>query len=330
MSPPLDGAVIGVGRIGERHARLLAEHPRTHLRAVIDLNEERAETVGTRYGADLIRTDPGAGLRDAAPDLTVVATPESDHLDSTQLALTHESHVLLEKPIAATVADADRIGELVTHADQELMVAYCCRFDPEYAGLKRRIEANDFGSILALQAARIGSVDSYAAVAEWTHTVYYLAVHDIDLLRWYLDTDITAVHAYASPGIQGMDTPAIISTTLACASGAVGTIETNWARQSGHPLELTQEIRLTGTEGYSRLVIEDDTVPVSTSERFDYAGSSELNGERRDMYRFQLDAFVEAIENGEPPPVTWRDGRESLRVANAIRTSIDEGGPVQL
>lgn len=330
MPDVLEGAVIGAGTIGERHARLLAEHPGTNLRAVIDLDEDRARTVGREHGADVASSDAADTLAAEPIDLAIVATPESNHLASTELALDHGCHVLLEKPIAATEADARRIGELAAASEQALMIAYCCRFDPEYAGLKARIDDGEFGEILGVQAARIGSAESYASVADWTHTVYYLAVHDIDMLCWYLDGEVEEVHAYASDGLGDLDTPAVISTTVTFESGTVGSLETNWARPSGHPLELTQEVRITGTDGYARSVIQDDGIPISTDEGFRYAPSTDLHGRQTDMYRFQLEAFLETIRTGEEPPVTWEDGLRSLRVANAIRESIDRGTPVSL
>lgn len=328
MSEELEAAVVGAGIIGERHARLLDEHHRTNLRAVVDLDADRAEAVGERFGAAVVATDAEETLTEEPIDIVVVATPETAHLGPTEVALANDCHVLLEKPIAESVADARRIGEVAEAADAALMIAYCCRFDPEYAALKARIDAGEFGDVLGIQAARIGSVAAYEQVADWTHPAYYLAVHDVDAMLWYLDAEVERLTAYASGGLGDLDTPAIVSTTLTFENGAVGTLETNWARTIGHPLELTQEIRLTGTDGYSRLVVQDDRVPVSTPEGFEYAPTDELYGRVNDMYRFQLDHFLECVREDREPLVTWEDGLRSLRVANAIRDSLESGRPV--
>lgn len=330
MPDVLDAAVVGAGTIGARHARLLSEHPSTALRAVVDIDEDVARDVAGEYGADVALTDTRELFDRVAPDAVVVATPETAHLEPTERALSNDCHVLLEKPIAETEADARRIGELARDAGTTLMVAYCCRFDPEYAGLKREVDAGEFGDLLGIQAARVGSIESYERVAGWTHPVYYLAVHDIDMMQWYVDAEITRLCSYATGGVGEYDAPAVISTTLAFDSGLVGTLETNWARPEGHPVDLTQELRLTGTEGYSRLVVQDDGVPLSTSTGFDFAPTSEFYGRIQDMYRLQLDHFVECVRENSEPLVTWEDGLRSLSVANAIRESVESGDPVSL
>ncbi len=330
MTALLDAAVVGVGTIGERHARLLAEHPETSLRAVVDQDGKRASSVGETYDAAIVTEELADVLSDDEVDVVVIATPERDHLASTREALEHGCHVLLEKPIAETLADARRIGELVDGTGEQLMIAYCCRFDREYAALKEKLKNAEFGSLLGVQAARVGSIESYERAAHWTHPVYYLAVHDIDMLRWYVGEEVERVSAFASSGIGDEPTPAVLSTTIEFPSGTVGTIETNWARHRDHPVELTQEIRLTGTDGYARLVVEDDGVPVTDNTGFTYTPTSECHGRLRGMYRNQLDAFVRCIREGTPPPVTWQDGIQSLAVANAIRESVDREQPVEV
>ncbi|WP_251327997.1 Gfo/Idh/MocA family protein [Haloplanus pelagicus] len=323
----LQAGVIGSGLIGTQHARSYDEHPGVDLAAVVDLDEDRAREVAERFHAASFGSVPEA-LDAIDLDLVTVATPESAHLDPTRTVLDRDVDVLLEKPIADTVADAEAIGEAVEASEADLLVGYVCRFDPRYANLKSRIDDGDFGEFLGIQAARIASAESYEAVAEWTNPLYYLSVHDIDMMRWYLDSEVTEVSAIASRGLGDLSTPAVVTATLQFANGAVGTLETGWARPDGYPAAITEEIRLTGTDGYARLELENDDVAVGTDEGYDYVDTSELRGTLTTNLTRETAHFVDCVRSGDSPLVTWRDGLRSLQVANAVLEAIDTGEPV--
>lgn len=320
----LDTAVIGAGFIGELHTRLYDEHRLTNLETVVDIDEHRAREVADMYDVPNVETDVEEAIENNDLDAVTIATPESHHREPTEIALDHDVSVLLEKPIAETVTDARAIASAVEDADAELMVGYVCRFHPQYAALKDRIAAGEIGDVYGITAARIANREIYDMVAEWTSPLYYLAVHDIDMMRWYMGEEIESVYAEASTGID-LDTPAVVSTTLRFENGAVGTLETNWGRSDEYPTIRTDEIRLTGTDGHSRLVIENDGATLAANEGFDFLEATELHGRETDMYRFELDHFVGSLLDGETPMVTWEDGLRSLEVANAIIESIETG-----
>lgn len=324
MPEQLDVAVVGVGFIGELHTRLYNEHRLTNLEAVVDIDENRAREVADTFDVPNAETDLEAVVENYDLDAVTIATPEAHHKEPTETALAHDVSVLVEKPIADTVTDARAIGNAVEDANAELMVGYVCRFHPQYAALKDRIDDGEIGDVYGITAARIANEEVYDLVAEWTHPMYYLAVHDIDMMRWYMGEEIESVYAEASEGID-LDTPAVVSTTLRFENGAVGTLETNWGRSDEYPTIRTDEIRVTGTDGHSRLIIENDGATVATDEGLDFLAADELHGRETDMYRFELDHFVGSLLDDERPMVTWEDGLRSLEVANAVIESIETG-----
>jgi predicted dehydrogenase len=326
----LDVAVVGVGFIGELHTRLYDEHRLTNLEAVVDIDEERAQEVADEFDVPNVETDVAEAIENHDLDAVTVATPEAYHQEPTEAALEHDVSVLLEKPIAETVEDAKAIGEAADASDGQLMIGYCCRFHPQYADLKARIDAGDIGDVLGITAARIANKEVYDMVADWTHTMYYLAVHDIDMMRWYVGAEVESVYAESSTGLDGVDTPAVISTTLRFEDGTVGTLETNWGRNDEYPTIRTDEIRLTGTDGHGRLVIENDDANVATDDGFDFLDSVVLHGRETDMYRFELDHFVDAVLDDEEPLVTWEDGLRSLEIANSVIESLETGERVDV
>lgn len=322
--------VVGVGIMGSQHVRAYAEHPRVSLDAIIDLDEETASEMAEEYGDVATYTDIGSAIDEQGLDMVSVATPESVHLPPTEAALERDCHVLLEKPISEDIADAHEIGRLVEESAASLMLGYVCRFDPRYAGLRERIDAGEFGEILGVQAARIASAEMYDAVADWTNVLYYMAVHDIDMLRWYVGADIEQVHAEASTGLNGKETPAVVTATLRFANGTVGTLEANWSRPAGHPAGLTEEIRVSGTDAYGRLEIENDDATTAASEGFEFVDTSTIHGKLTANIAREVDHFVTSLDQGTEPLVGWEDGLRSLAVANAILESIATGEPIDV
>jgi UDP-N-acetylglucosamine 3-dehydrogenase len=325
----LNAAVVGVGFMGRQHARVYNEHPIANLRAIIDVDEDRAGSVATEYDVPTTATDVADALATEDIDVLTVATPEEYHVLPTTTALEHDVNVLLEKPIAADVDDAETIGAAVEDSSADLMMGFVCRFDPRYTGLKEELETGDFGNILGVQAARIAPRAMYDMAAEWSHPLYYLTVHDFDMLRWYLDTEVTQVYADASEGLDDIDTPAVVHSLLRFNNGTTATVETSWAR-SDYPTEMTEEIRITGTESYSRLVIENDDVEVNTDPSYRYRDISEIHGKFNGNLQREIDYFLECLQDGTEPMVDWQDGLATLRIANAVIESLETDAPVEL
>lgn len=319
---PINCAIIGPGYIGKEHARVCAEHPLTELTTVIDIDESRAEEIAGRFGVNNVATDVTEGLSSNPVDFVTVATPKEHHFEPTRQALANDCHVLLEKPIAASEVDAKEIGSLVKEANTDLAIGYLLRFDPSYARLKG--ELSEFGDILGMRASRITKTSVYRRASSVTNPVYYLAVHDIDMLRWYAGSEVTDVYASGSAGLNGGEGPAMIYSNLTFADGTVASIETNWARPDSHPSHRTEILHVTGTDGSGEIDMDPaGNLPIATDSGFEYGSTSELHASTYGPLRNQLDHMVECIRTDTRPLVTWKDGLHSLRVANAMKESME-------
>lgn len=344
MAGSLSGMVVGAGVIGQVHARIVSEHPATELTAVVDIDEEVAVSVGDEHGAAVVDTSMESVLERESVDFVIVATPEEAHVGPTVTALEAGCDVLLEKPIAKTIEQAKTIGQHVQSSEQQLMMGFTLRCDKRYSGVKERIDGGEFGSILGIQAARIANRYIYQRAVDWADPMTYLASHDIDAMRWFVDAPVERVYAEASPSLPAGDEPAVIHSVLRFASGTVGTLETNWARTDSYPAHRTDEIRLTGTEGHARLVLEaeDDGAVVSTEEprkeqehdagrpevpAHYFLPDTELHGRRVDIFRWQIDAFVDVVNGHKEPLATWEDGLRAHEISDALTESYQTGEP---
>lgn len=331
---PTRVAVVGVGNVGRSHLEAYADNPLADVEGLVDVDPERAESMADRFDVSRVETDLERLLERTSIDAVSVATPENHHLEPTRTALARDCHVLLEKPIADTLAEAREIVDLAERSTAELTIGYMRRFVPEFAALKERVADGDVGEVLGINAAHVGRVSAYDHAADWTHPVYYMGVHEIDLLRWLLEAEAAWVFASASDGLDGQDTPAIVSSQIGFENGTVATLETNWGRRDEYPNVSTTSIEITGTEGYASVSTEQNHASLSTFEGVEYLEPwkyhGSLHGRKHDMYSWEIDHFVRCVRHGESPLVTAEDGYASLEVANAIIESTESRDVVRL
>jgi UDP-N-acetylglucosamine 3-dehydrogenase len=177
-------AVVGVGNMGRHHARNYHELPDAELRAVVDGEPTRAEEIAHRFGATAYPTV--AALLEAEPELAAVsvAVPTTAHAAVTRALLEAGKHVLVEKPIAPTIEEADEMIALAREHELVLAVGHVERFNPAVRELRRLIDEGQFGSILSLVARRVGVMPPQVKDA---NVIVDLAVHDVDIFGYLLD-----------------------------------------------------------------------------------------------------------------------------------------------
>ena len=177
-------AVVGVGNMGRHHARNYHELPDADLRAVVDGDPARAEEMASRFGAKAYPTVEA--LLEAEPELNAVsvAVPTSAHAAVARTLLEAGKHVLVEKPIAPTIAEADELIALAAERGLVLAVGHVERFNPAVRELRRLIDEGRIGSILSLVARRVGVMPPQVKDA---NVIIDLAVHDVDIFGYLLD-----------------------------------------------------------------------------------------------------------------------------------------------
>ena len=146
--------VVGLGYFGEVHAHTLSAMPGIQLAAVCTRRAERLRQVAELYNVPKRYTDYRQLLADPAIDAISLTTNVDDHRDITIEALQSGKHVLVEKPMAPSVADCDRMIEASQQSGRLLMVGHICRFDPRVALARRAIEEGRLGEILSMNARR--------------------------------------------------------------------------------------------------------------------------------------------------------------------------------
>lgn len=305
---PVPVGVVGVGHLGRHHARLYASLPGARLVAVADHDLDRARAIAAEFGCEAVRDASELVGRVAAAS---VATPTVHHRAAAITLLAGGTDVLIEKPIAASLDDADAILAAATQHGRLVMVGHTERFNPAMAALVRAVDAPRFVEIhrLAGFSARSTDVD----------VILDLMVHDLDLLLWFDGSEPTSVDAVGVAALT--DKIDIANARIRFASGCVANVTAS--RISAEKL---RRIRVFQSRTYVacdtgerkveryRLVIGSDRKPAIQHEVLPVADGEPL--------ALELAAFVEAVRTRTPPPVDGLAGRRALELALRIGSAI--------
>lgn len=339
----LDVAVIGAGFMGALHARAIAESPTARLAAVVDPDLDRAGDIGTRYGA-AVYPDHHRMLATERPRAVVVCTPEREHRAPVLDAAAHGCAILVEKPMAATLADADAMIAICRQHRVPLMVGYILRFEPAYARIKQAVAEGMVGRLLTAYARRNAPIGEGVRLAGRTTVVNYLAVHDADQMLWYHPAAVSRVTARAVQGKihEAHGVADFAWTTLEFADGALGTIESGWALAEGwagwsQPTAWDGfgdvQMNVIGTDGVLSLGFTPMDVVGVDREGWKLPDTRHwpiVNGRLGGALRAEMDHFLACAATGESPLIDGAEGRRSLEIAIAANRSIHRDRPVTL
>ncbi|MFQ5615691.1 MAG: Gfo/Idh/MocA family oxidoreductase [Anaerolineales bacterium] len=312
-------AVIGVGAMGRNHARVYTELPDTQLTGVADMNPGIASEIAGRFGVPAY-TDYRELLEKERPDAVTIAVPTALHEKVATVAMEAGAHVLIEKPIAATIEEGQRLIERARALGCLLMVGHIVRFNPATQMLRQKLLAGELGRVFQIVCRRVGP---FPARVRDVGVVVDLAPHDLDVMRFLTGMEPLRVFAETEQRIH-TDHEDLLLGLLRFPDGITGTLEINWLT----PAKVRETLVL-GERGMFRV---DDL----TQDLYFYE-NAQANGElwrdlktikgvsegrmiryavkRQEPLKVELQAFVRAVQNGEPAPVSGEDGLAALRLA---------------
>ncbi len=336
--------VIGTGFMGGLHARAIAESGFGGVTAIADPDRDRAYDLAAVLGATAY-TDYAVMFEREALDAVVVATPETMHREPAIMAARHGCALLVEKPIAATLEDADAMIAACDEAGVPLMVGYILRFEPAYARIQQAVEAGSIGTFLSGYGRRNAPIGEGERIGGRTTVINYLAVHDLDQILWYHPVDVVRVSAKAVRGriFERFGVVDFTWITAEFADGALAVVESGWALSDGwagwrNPTAWggfgDVEMNVIGTTG----VVSLDFTPmnvygVDAEEGWKLPDTRHwpvINGRLAGAIRNETDHFLTSVQNGTPPLVDGRAARKSLEIGIAADRSIELGREIKL
>ena len=334
--------IIGAGIIGDIHALTYSRLPHANLVAVCDLDEARAATVAQQYGASAVYTDYHNLLANPAVEAVSVVTPDFAHRDIAVACANARKHILVEKPLATTVADAEAILQAVDEAGVKLMVDFHNRCNPPFVHARDSIRQGNIGQPSYLYARLSNTTYVATQMLSWasqTSVLWFLTSHTLDLACWLLDDTPQRVYAVSRAGVlqqRGIDTPDFYSAIVEFRKGAVVTLENAWILPESEPVVYNFKFEILGSEGTIYIntsdhrAIEQYTQPDRTSLP-DVLGMTPTSSLRTGGFMQEAIArFVDTVAYDHPLLATGEDGLRVTRTLVAIQESVKSGQPVDL
>jgi UDP-N-acetylglucosamine 3-dehydrogenase len=321
--------VIGLGWFGEIHADTLAGMAGIEITAFSTRRPRRLGELADKYDVPGRYTDYKQLLADPSVDAVSITTHINDHRDIAIDALRAGKHVLLEKPMAPTVADCDRIVQAARESDHLLMVGHICRFDPRIALAKQAIDAGRLGRIISMHARRNLSKAIGEANLDKISALMGDGIHDADLMLWFTGAAPLSVYAQeVHPG--SCKYPDCAWAMMRLDNGAVGVVESIWHLPNSTPFTIDARMEIIGTEGALYVNCGQAGLEIHAADGLSTPDTMywpSVFGERFGVLRAELQYFANCIAEGEPPdritPVESRDV-VALIVAAAESSRTDE------
>jgi predicted dehydrogenase len=333
--------VIGAGILGEEHATVFSHAPEIELVAVCDTNAERAKAVAAKYGARQWTTDYQELLKNPDIQAVSVATPDFAHRDITLAAVQAKMDVLVEKPLAMSLKEAEEIAAAVKAAGVKLMVDYQNRVNAPWVAAKKSVEAGEIGrpayGYIRLSNTTWVPMDMIPWGAK-SSSLWFLGIHCIDVMRWLLNDEVRRVYAVTRSGILkelGVDTQDFHVAIGEFRNGTVVTFENAWILPRSQPMVYEFKMELLGSKGQ----ININTSHNATIEKHvdgkmvygDVLGSTPTSPRRLGGFvKEAIAQFVDAVVYDLPVLGSVEDGVAGVRVADAIERSEASGQPVDL
>ncbi|MDY7080705.1 MAG: Gfo/Idh/MocA family oxidoreductase [Chloroflexota bacterium] len=318
----LKAAVIGVGAMGRNHARVYHEMPDVELAAVADLDLGLARESARLYGARTY-TDYRSMLAKVRPTVVSVVVPTQAHCQVALDALEAGCHVLVEKPVAATLEEGHRMVERAAELGRVLAVGHIERYNPAVIELKRRLDDGELGQIFQLHARRLGP---FPARVRDVGVVVDLATHDLDIMRYLTGKEVRRLYAETEQEIHTAHED-LFSGLVRFEGGVLGVLNINWLTPTK-----VREITVTGQRGMflANLLTQDlyfyeneEAGGLSWNHLSLLRGVGEgqmvrLRLHRREPLRAELEAFVAAAQGEQGAVVNGEDGLVVLGLAQAL------------
>jgi myo-inositol 2-dehydrogenase/D-chiro-inositol 1-dehydrogenase len=330
---PIRIGLLGAGRIGRLHARLLAhEVPGLALAAVYDVNRRAAEEIVQAFGVEAAISAEQL-LESDATDAVAICTSVDTHVELVLAAAAAGKPIFLEKPVSYDLAEVDRAIAALQHTPVYLQVGFNRRFDPAHASVRAAVAAGDVGT---LHLVRISSRDPEPPPPEYLRTPGGLfldtTVHDFDMARFVTGTEVEEVYAVAEArvdaGLTEIGDYDTAATTLLHTDRVVTVIDNS--RQASYGYD--QRVEAFGSAGMA--ASHNPLAHTGTLSTASGTNTQPLPHFFLDRYvssyRTQWVAFERALRSGQPPPVAVEDGRAALVIALAAIRSASERRPVRI
>ncbi|RIE08085.1 gfo/Idh/MocA family oxidoreductase [Candidatus Cryosericum hinesii] len=337
----MDVALVGCGRISRKHCEALEKVEGAKLVAVCDLIPDKAESTGRQWGVPWY-TSYGTMLSELHPDVVNVCTESGNHAGvAIDVMKRFGCNVIVEKPIALRLSDADAMVATAREAGVRLFTVKQNRFNAPIQMLKRALDEGRFGRVLMITSrVRWHRAQDYYDQAPWRGTwaqdggcISNQAIHHVDMMQW-LGGPVASVYAASRRFLHRMEAEDAAVATWQFASGALGAFE---ATTCANPRDLEASITVLGKEGEVEIAgfaVNQVRTWAFVDERPEDKQVQDASYIPDSVYGFGHEALfrsvLQSLATGQPNMLEGDEGRKALELVSAMYESIEMGMPVEL
>ena len=329
---------VGLGRLGFEHAsNLRFSIPNVELVALCDMNEEKLNRTAKEWDVPHAYTDFSAMIQNKALDAVAITSPSALHADQIALALDNGLHVFCEKPLGTTV-DECKVAEAAVkkHPDLVFMLGFMRRYDPSYAYARKMVFEGKIGKpILFRGYSQDPETAISGAIAYAGHSggqFIDMAVHDIDLARWFMGSDPKTIFAiggcYAHPEFAQFNDGDNVSALMHLQNGSMAFLFAGRTAPHGYNVET----EIVGTKGTLRIasVPQKNMVEILDEHGVRKECSQDFIERFGDAYRNEMNEFIACIRESRKPEVTVYDGTKCTEIAYKCKEAFEKNELVRM
>lgn len=335
MENTLRFGIVGCGSVAAFHAQAVQNTPGAVLTACCSGHADRARAFAQTWGCQAF-----ASLDEmlAGPvDAVCLCTPSGLHAPQALAALAEGKHLVVEKPLCLTLADADRILAAAEAADRKVCVISQLRFQPAVQAVKQALDAGAFGRLVCAELSmNYYRTEEYYRAGGWRGTramdgggaLMNQGIHGVDLLRWLMGP-VRTIRATVKTMDHAIEVEDMAAALLEFENGALGTLTASTACRPGSP----RRLEICGTRG--GVTLEEDALvrwdleipcPVPVGPRSENGGAADPMAIGAAGHTLQMANFVDAVLHGAPLLVDARQGRQALEVVLGVYAASASGG----
>lgn len=337
--------VIGAGIWGEMHVRAYCQHPSAELVAVCDLEEARAQQMAQKFAIPRHYSKIDDILDEELDGISIV-TPDTAHADIAVKAASRGIHILVEKPLATSVEECERMISEASSNGVYLMVDWHNRWNPPYYYAWETIRSGELGKVSYIYYRLSDTIYVPTRMLPWagkSSVMLFLGSHALDTTCWLVGKEPTRVYCRCKEGVltsMGIPTADMYVTMIDFKNGATAVVENSWVLPQSSPSLIDHKCEIIGSRGVINI---DPTHSRSFAKYTDKTPSGfpdasfpdmfitpEIHGRQLGFAVESIYHFVECIRDGKKPLTSGEDGLLNMRIILAAERSAREGAPVEI
>lgn len=334
MNEKLHIGIIGAGRIGKVHADTLAfRMPQAELVAITDINRDAAREVAARCGIARVAEGSEEILADPKIDAVLICSPTDTHADLVVRAAQAGKHIFCEKPIDHSLAKIDRALAAVENSKVKFQVGFNRRFDANFARVRDAVKGGEIGAPHLMHIISRDPAPPPISYIKISGGIFLdMTIHDFDMARFLVGDEVESVYTAAAVRVDpeigragDLDTAVIV---LQFQGGVIGTIDNSRRAVYGYD----QRVEILGSKGaiatdncYANQAVLSTASAVQRDLPMNF-----FMDRYAESFVIEMQAFVKAVLEDKPTPVSGIDGRIAVVMGLAARRSYDERRPVRL